>query len=310
MSNYILRDITIRIEVIQMVTYDYYRIFYYVVQYQSFTRAAKMLNNNQPNITRCMNNLENELNCKLFIRSRKGIKLTPQGHKLYEHIAIAFEQISLGEDELKQNMELENGLITIAASENALHLVLLDKLEAFHEKYPHVRIHISNDSSPQAINSLTNNLVDIAVITTPVKLKTQLKKLPLISFNEILICGSKYKNLSSSAHSLKELSDIPFVSLAEGTGTREMYNKYFLEHGLAFNPDMEAATTDQILPMIQHNLGIGFYPEPLAKKAIENGDIFAIRLKEANPQRDVCIIYNSRSAFNNAAKKFIEYNSD
>ena len=35
-----------------MITYDYYRIFYYVAQYKSFTRAAEALHNNQPNITR------------------------------------------------------------------------------------------------------------------------------------------------------------------------------------------------------------------------------------------------------------------
>ncbi len=56
----------------RMITYDYYRIFYYVAQYKSFTRAAEALHNNQPNITRCMNNLESELNCTLFLRSNKG----------------------------------------------------------------------------------------------------------------------------------------------------------------------------------------------------------------------------------------------
>ena len=34
-----------------MITYDYYRIFYFVARYKSFTKAAKMLGNNQPNIT-------------------------------------------------------------------------------------------------------------------------------------------------------------------------------------------------------------------------------------------------------------------
>ena len=33
-----------------MITYDYYRIFYYVAQYKSFTKAAAALGNNQPNI--------------------------------------------------------------------------------------------------------------------------------------------------------------------------------------------------------------------------------------------------------------------
>ena len=51
---------------------DYYRIFYYVAQYKSFSKAADVMGNNQPNITRCMNILENELGCKLFIRSNRG----------------------------------------------------------------------------------------------------------------------------------------------------------------------------------------------------------------------------------------------
>ena len=55
-----------------MITYDYYRIFYYVAQYKSFTKAAAALGNNQPNITRCMNNLEAELDCKLFL-DRKSV---------------------------------------------------------------------------------------------------------------------------------------------------------------------------------------------------------------------------------------------
>ena len=39
-------------------TLDYYRIFYYVAQYQSFSKAAEILGNNQPNLSRCMNLLE------------------------------------------------------------------------------------------------------------------------------------------------------------------------------------------------------------------------------------------------------------
>lgn len=59
------------------VPYDYYRIFYYVAQHKSFTKAAEALGNNQPNITRCMNNLEQDLGCKLFVRTNHGVSLTP-----------------------------------------------------------------------------------------------------------------------------------------------------------------------------------------------------------------------------------------
>ena len=48
-------------------TLDYYRIFYYVAKYKSFSKAAQILHNNQPNISRTMNNIESEFGCKLLV---------------------------------------------------------------------------------------------------------------------------------------------------------------------------------------------------------------------------------------------------
>ena len=110
------------------VPYDYYRIFYYVAQHKSFTKAAEALGNNQPNITRCMNNLEQDLGCKLFVRTNHGVSLTPEGQRLYSRAAVAFEQLRLGESEIRADCSLRTGSISIAASEAALHLTLLDRL--------------------------------------------------------------------------------------------------------------------------------------------------------------------------------------
>ena len=173
-----------------MITYDYYRIFYFVAQYHSFTKAAEILKNNQPNITRCMNNLESELGCKLFIRSHQGVTLTAEGEKVYERVAVAYEQLRTVEEELALERSLESGLITIGASETALRLMLLSRLEHFHTRYPHVRLRISNHSTPQAIQALENGLVDFAVVTSPVEIRKPLHKIPIFPFQEILIGGS------------------------------------------------------------------------------------------------------------------------
>ena len=44
------------------VNFEYYKIFYYVAKYHNFTKAAQALSNSQPNITRAMNCLEQQLN--------------------------------------------------------------------------------------------------------------------------------------------------------------------------------------------------------------------------------------------------------
>ena len=216
-----------------MITYDYYRIFYFVARYKSFTKAAKMLGNNQPNITRCMNILEQELKCTLFLRSNRGISLTPEGKKLYEHVAIAYEQLQIGEEEIRQNGELENGLVSIGASENALRLVLLSRLEKFHEQYPHVRLRISNHSTPQAIQALTSDIVDFAAVTTPLDIK--------------------------------------------------------------------------MLPLITHNLGIGFYPKKMAELALTKGDVYQIPLEEKLPLRRIYLVTNGSTAKSTAVRKMIKF---
>lgn len=53
------------------ISFDYYRAFYYVAKYGSISQAAEALMNNQPNVSRTIKNLESELNCTLFVRSRR-----------------------------------------------------------------------------------------------------------------------------------------------------------------------------------------------------------------------------------------------
>lgn len=209
---------------------DYYRIFYYVAQYKSFSKAADVMGNNQPNITRCMNILENELGCKLFIRSNRGVQLTIEGERLFEHVSIAIEQLVSGENELLKDKGLESGLVNIGASEIALRLFLLNELEVFHHRYPHVKLRISNHSTPQAVQALENGLVDFAVVTTPVALKKPLQRIPLYSFREILIGGEEYAETASNKHCLQDLQDIPLIGIAPGSSTRELYTQYFMRH--------------------------------------------------------------------------------
>ena len=94
------------------ITYDYYRIFYYAAKYKSFSKAAEILMSNQPNITHFMNNLENQLGCRLFIRSNRGVTLTREGEKLYKHVTIAYQHFQLAELEWRM-IKVCSGIITV-----------------------------------------------------------------------------------------------------------------------------------------------------------------------------------------------------
>ena len=202
------------------VDWEYYKIFYYVAKYQNFTRAARVLGNNQPNITHAMNRLESQLNCVLFIRSNRGVTLTPEGELLYSRIASAAVQIQDAEEELSATATLEHGAISISTTETALNIYLSEKLRAFHTEYPGIRLRISNHSTPQAVQAVRNGEVDFAIVTTPAEVENGLKMVELMSFYEVLVGGKTFTALASQTLSLKELAGYPLICLNEESMTR------------------------------------------------------------------------------------------
>ena len=287
------------------VTYDYYRIFYYVARYHSFTRAAKILENSQPNITRAMNNLEHELGCRLFLRTHRGVTLTPEGERLLAHVEIAQEQLLAGEAELCSARSLESGRISIGVSEIALHGLLLPVLQEFHRAHPGIRIQITNQSSPQAAEAVRTGAVELAVITTPVSLDRPLTAEALSEFREILAAGPGFSGMAGRPVRFSELREYPMVGLGKETGTWEFYDGLFEKCGLTWKTDIEVATMDQILPMIKYDLGLGFLPEFFAKDALDAGEVMKLDLEESIPARQICLVRDANRAMSAAAREFV-----
>ncbi len=284
------------------VNYDYYRIFYYAAKYQNFSRAAIALGSSQPNITRTINRLEDELHCKLFLRNNRGLQLTPEGKELYSHVSIAIQQIQRGEQELTDKSRLKRGDVSIGVSETALNIFLLDKLQKFHEQYPGIRLKIMNFSTRSAINALEEGIIDLAVVTTPTELQSPMKEILLLPFHDILIGGNAFSFLKGKTIHLSDLADYPLIRLNKATMTYQFFETLFLSHGLLLRGDTEAATTDQILSLVIHNVGIGFLPAPYAHDFIKRGDIFQIPVYEKIPERRISLIYDSRHPFSTAAQ--------
>ena len=286
------------------VDWEYYKIFYYVAKYQNFTKAARVLGSNQPNITHAMNRLESQLNCVLFIRSNRGVTLTPEGELLYSRIASAAVQIQDAEEELSASATLEHGSISISATETALNIYLSERLRDFHTEYPGIRLRISNHSTPQALQAVKNGEVDFAIVTTPAEVEQGLKMVELKPFSEVLVGGKTFTALASQSLSLKELENYPLISLSDESMTRSFYRQLFLDHDAVLRPDTEAATTDQMLTLVKSELGLAFLPEPMAREPLQRNEVVQIHLQEVIPSRSICLVYDHHRPLNTAARKF------
>ncbi len=289
--------------------FEHYKIFYYAARYGSFTKAAELLYSNQPNITRIIRILESELGCTLMHRSNRGITLTEEGERLYRRVAAAFEQIELGEEEVRQSAALESGTVVIGASETALHLYLMEILRSFHETYPGVRLKIYNYSTPGAAKALKEGLIDLAVVTAAdeKELEGAADHVVVVkTFYDVLIAGSRLAQLADQKNELKDLEQHSLITLERHTSSYEFYSQFYLKNGLTMRPDIEVATADLILPMVEKNLGIGFLPYELAEQALEEGRVFEIPLKESIPERRICMLYDTKREIGAAGRRFRE----
>ena len=65
---------------IQQLTY-----FVAIAEQGSINKAAEKLFVTQPNLSKAISNLENELKVRIFNRTNKGVVLTDEGKKLYQY---------------------------------------------------------------------------------------------------------------------------------------------------------------------------------------------------------------------------------
>lgn len=289
--------------------FEYYKIFYYVAKYENLTKAATALKTSQPAVTRTIHKLENELGCRLFTRSKTGMKLTPEGRTFYGYVAAGCAQFFKGENDLSNLISLENGTIYISATETALHCYLFQAMEEFNSLYPNVRFKILNNSTTESVNAVKEGKVDLAFVSANLQVAKPLRMKILRKYRDILIAGKRFEELKTGKEelSLKELVSYPWISLTAETITRRFLNEYFEKNGLTFAPDMELATTDMILPAVRHNLGLGFIPAEFADSQLESGQVFEIKVKEKLPERNIILIYDMEYPQSIAAKEFQKF---
>ena len=163
-----------------------------------------------------------------------------------------------------------------------------------------MHLRISNHSTPQAIAALKEGTADIAVVTTPTAPSASLTETPVRPIHEYAVCSPFFKTLTNRPVKLEELLEFPLISLGADTKSFEFYSRFFAAHGLPYHPDIEAFTADQILPMVEADLGIGFVPEEFLEKW---SNVCRIDLEEKIPERSVVVIKRKGQPLSVAAKE-------
>ena len=120
----------------------------------------------------------------------------------------------------------------------------------------------------------------------PAPLSAPLEATVLASFREVAVCSTAFPLDSGRTFTLREIAALPLIALRRGTSTFDLYESLFRRHGLSYAPDIEAATSTQLLPLVKNGLGIAFLQDVL----LPAPGIERLHLREGLPERAVCLI--------------------
>ncbi len=130
----------------------------------NITKAAGRLYTTQSALTKRIQKLEEELNCTLLIRSRKGILLTPAAEAILPHVKDISSSMQRIRTDLASIEGEVAGTLKIGVSVNYARYRLPDVLKTYMGQYPKVDIHVNTQQSTRLYKSLKENEISIALV--------------------------------------------------------------------------------------------------------------------------------------------------
>lgn len=286
---------------------EYYKIFYYVSKFGSISLAAEALSISQPAVSQAVKHLESDLGCALFVRTSKGVRLTKEGEVLGDYVMQGYETILAGEKKLLAMLNLDAGEICVGASDMTLQFYLLPYLEAFHEKFPQIKVTVTNAPTPETLKHLQDGKIDFGIVSTPIQKKYDFKVTPVRKIQDIFVAGKKFSYLKGGKLSYKELEKLPVMCLEGNTSTRKYVEEYLAERGTHICPEFELATSDMLIQFAVRNLGVASVVSDFAQKYIASEDLFALTFDRSIPEREFCIVSKERIPMSAAAEKLYSF---
>jgi len=289
------------------INFELYKVFYHVAKSLSFSEASNRLYISQSAVSQSIKTLEEKINCKLFIRNTKLVRLTGEGEILFKHVEQAFNFIKAGERSVKEMHSLKSGEVRIAASDTICKYHLLPYFEKFNRMHPHIKIHVTNRTSPKCIELLKSGSVEVAVVNIPDKgIDKNLTVRKIRTIRDVFVAGRNFEHLRDRKLDLGELRNYPLLMLEKNTTTRDFIDRLMERKGISLIPEIELESVDLLIEMAKIGIGVSCVVSDYIEKELAAGEIFILNIKEKIPSRRLGVMTNNRIPVPAAVQRFIE----
>jgi len=290
------------------ITFQQMEAFISLVEERSFSRAAKKMLLSQPALTKNIKNVEDALEASVVERSNTGVTLTPEGRILYNYA----RRIMHLRDEMKTKISKlhknTGGDIYISASTIPANYILPCALSGFSKTNPNIRIYIKTADSEEAMNMVLDNEVEMGVIGKK-PMNRKLTAEPLWKDRLVLVVSKNHPWRKKKSITLPELLEEPFVIREKGSATRELFELCLKQRSISphFNICGEMGSSEAIKEAVIAGLGVSVISIHAVERALSQGLLFEVPIKECPMERNFYLIYKRQFDFRPFHKIFISF---
>jgi len=249
------------------------RYFLAVAEELNFSRAALRLHISQPPLSQQIREMEERLETKLFMRSKRKVELTNAGRALVPYAK-------------KLLREMENGLWAAhAAGKGQLDELRIGtifsaplvpafgkSIQHFRNAYPSVRLVIQEMRHAQHVKALNNNEIDLAFTWQIAPLIDKKFKSVILSVDPLYLCLPATHRLAIKKQiSIADLAEEPLLLASLQTKMPFFYDlqQRAAAEGVSLRILEEASHFTVITNLVAANIGLGILPEYVARLATQ-----------------------------------------
>lgn len=282
--------------------------FVAVVDYGSFSEAARKLYLTQPTISTHIRSLEEELHTRLIIRTTKKITITPKGYQLYDS---AVRMLDIRDNLFENFTGSKKQIIDLAASTIPSSYLLPELMAGFGRMYPDVYFHSWQTDSAGAISRVLDGSVDLA-LTGQNTGDDSCVFIPFCQDDMVIATpvNDHYLQLKERPVTFYDFLKDPIIIRERGSGTKKELDIFLENTGIepsSLNVVARMNDLESIKKSIVNGLGISILSARSTVDLKRTKQILLFPLEETAHKRSFYIVYNKNRILKAHVRQFIQY---
>jgi LysR family transcriptional regulator, hydrogen peroxide-inducible genes activator len=264
-----------------------------VAQYQNFTIAAEHSFVTQPTLSMQIQKLEEELDVKIFNRSKKPIELTEVGKKIVEQAKVIVDESTRISDIVHQQKGYVGGEFKLGMIPTIMPTLLPMFLNNFTKKYPKVKLIIEELTTEDIIKKLTDGHLDAAIVATPLE-NEAIKERPLYYEPFVGLIPENHRLFQNKQITVEDLEMEDILLLEDGHCFKDsiinLCRNYKVDNKKGFQ--LASGSFDTLIKLSKEGLGMTLLPYLHTLDLSEKDQKHLREFQSPPPAREVSLIYH------------------